>query len=80
MPPPPHPIESARISSHEIQISLPPCMFRAPFARKGLKKYDDLFCIAYKKCTKSTGKDKLSKNHASGSGSRLFKYHELIWI
>lgn len=76
LPPPPCPIESPRISGHDIRIPLPPCTFQTPArssSTKGLKKHDDPFLAAYKECTKTTRKDKLSKNHAAGSAGLLRK-------
>ncbi|KAF2324228.1 hypothetical protein GH714_010838 [Hevea brasiliensis] len=77
LPPPPCPIESRspRVSTHDIQIPLPPCTFQPPSrssSRKDLRKQDDPFLAAYKECTKSTKKGKLSKNVA-GSGFRKVK-------
>ncbi|OAY51045.1 hypothetical protein MANES_05G183500v8 [Manihot esculenta] len=61
LPPPPCLIENqspARVSTHDIQIPLPPCTFQPPSrssSRKGgLKKQEDPFLAAYKECTKST--------------------------
>ncbi|EEF52241.1 conserved hypothetical protein [Ricinus communis] len=73
--PPPCPIESPRISTHDtINIPLPPCTFQPPSrssSRKGIRKQDDPFLAAYKECTKSTEKgDKLSRNNAARSGLR----------
>jgi len=74
--PPPCPVESSRISTHDIIIPLPPCTFQAPGAplrsssRRGLKKDidDDPFLAAYKECTK---KDKpVGKDFGSGRRKR----------
>ena len=74
--PPPCPVKSSRISTHDITIPLPPCTFQAPAApsrsssRRGLtKEIDDPFLAAYKECTKSTKKDKPVKKNL-GSGRR----------
>ncbi|CAA3022541.1 Hypothetical predicted protein [Olea europaea subsp. europaea] len=62
LPPPPCPPENGRASFHDMQIlPLPPCAFQQQSrsgSRKGLKKIEDPFLIAYKECTKSTGKGK----------------------
>ncbi|CAI9777199.1 unnamed protein product [Fraxinus pennsylvanica] len=61
LPPPPCPPENGRASFHDMQIPLPPCTFQQlsrSDSRKGLKKIDDPFLIAYKECTKSTRKGK----------------------
>lgn len=61
LPPPPCPPENSRVS---LQIPLPPCAFQtAPLrnaSKKGPKKMDDPFLIAYKEVTKSTRKGKPS--------------------
>ncbi|KAI3465237.1 hypothetical protein Pfo_021900 [Paulownia fortunei] len=61
LPPPPCPPDNARVSFHDLQIPLPPCAFQPPSrssSKKGLKKIDDPFLIAYKEVTKSTKKGK----------------------
>ncbi|KAG8377451.1 hypothetical protein BUALT_Bualt08G0034300 [Buddleja alternifolia] len=62
LPLPPCPPESARASFHDMQIPLPPCAFHPPPSRstskKGLKKIDDPFLIAYKEVTKSSKRGK----------------------
>ncbi|PIN04017.1 hypothetical protein CDL12_23450 [Handroanthus impetiginosus] len=59
LPPPPCHPENSRVSFHDLQIPLPPCAFQPPSrssSKKGLKKIDDPFLIAYKEVTKSTRK------------------------
>ncbi|PIN11612.1 hypothetical protein CDL12_15797 [Handroanthus impetiginosus] len=59
LPPPPCPPENSRVSFRDLQIPLPPCAFQPPSrssSKKGLKKIDDPFWIAYKEVTKSTRK------------------------
>ncbi|KAL1539645.1 hypothetical protein AAHA92_24099 [Salvia divinorum] len=59
LPPPPCPPENpSRVSLH---IPLPPCAFQPPSrsnSKKGTRKIDDPFLIAYKEVTKSTKKGK----------------------
>ncbi|GMJ15261.1 hypothetical protein HRI_005195300 [Hibiscus trionum] len=56
LPPPPCRSESGKISVHDIEIPLPPCVFQPPLrtcSRRSLKKTDDdPFLAAYKECTK----------------------------
>uniref|UniRef100_A0A5B7BYG1 Uncharacterized protein n=1 Tax=Davidia involucrata TaxID=16924 RepID=A0A5B7BYG1_DAVIN len=74
LPPPPCPTENVRVSFHDLQIPLPPCAFQPPSrssSKRGLRKEDDPFLTAYKECTKSTRKGKLStKKDGVGFGIR----------
>ncbi|CAK9137668.1 unnamed protein product [Ilex paraguariensis] len=74
LPPPPCPPETARAASfHDLQIPLPPCGFQAPLrssSRKSVKNKDDPFLMAYRECTKSNGKGKLSSRDDVGLGSK----------
>ncbi|KAH6764904.1 hypothetical protein C2S51_016153 [Perilla frutescens var. frutescens] len=61
LPPPPCPAENSRVSYHDMNIPLPPCAFQPPsrsFSKKGIKKIDDPFLIAYREVTKSIRKGK----------------------
>ncbi|KAL0361160.1 UNVERIFIED_CONTAM: hypothetical protein Sradi_3800500 [Sesamum radiatum] len=78
LPPPPCPPENARVPSHDLQIPLPPCPFQpaAPSrssSRKGLKKIDDPFLIAYKEVTKSSKKSKALDGSKGDQGFGLMK-------
>ncbi|KAL2529443.1 uncharacterized protein Fot_22044 [Forsythia ovata] len=75
LPPPPCPPEKGRASFHGMQIPLPPCSFQQPSrsnSRKGLKKIDDPFLMAYKKCTKSTRKGKTTPLRAGREDDQRF--------
>ncbi|CAI9772132.1 unnamed protein product [Fraxinus pennsylvanica] len=75
LPPPPCPPENGRASFHEMQIPLPPCAFQQQSrngSRKGLKKIEDPFLMAYKECTKSTRKGKMTGREVD-QGIGLFK-------
>lgn len=68
LPPPPSKKSSTRATYHDMQIPLPPCAFQPPLrssSKKGLKKTDDPFLIAYKEVTKSTKKGKFSGTEES---------------
>ncbi|CAI9771343.1 unnamed protein product [Fraxinus pennsylvanica] len=61
-PPPPQLPENSRASiHHDTKIPLPPCAFQPvpvrSSSRRGLKKIDDPFLMAYKECTKSSKND-----------------------
>ncbi|KAL2232690.1 UNVERIFIED_CONTAM: hypothetical protein Sindi_1449000 [Sesamum indicum] len=77
LPPPPCPHENGRVPSHDLQIPLPPCPFQpAPSrssSRKGLKKIDDPFLIAYKEVTKSSKKSKALGGSKGDQGFGLMK-------
>ncbi|KAK4428711.1 hypothetical protein Salat_1170900 [Sesamum alatum] len=78
LPPPPCPPENARVPFHDLQIPLPPCPFQpaAPSrssSRKGLKKIDDPFLIAYKEVTKSNKKSKGLGGSKGDQGFGLMK-------
>ncbi|GLT62953.1 hypothetical protein SLA2020_355540 [Shorea laevis] len=66
LPPPPCSSKNTRISNHDIQIPLPPCVFQPlskSSSRKGLRRQDqdDPFLAAFKECTKIPHKGKLPK-------------------
>ncbi|GKV10408.1 hypothetical protein SLEP1_g21774 [Rubroshorea leprosula] len=66
LPPPPCSSKNTRISNHDVQIPLPPCVFQPPSkssSRKGLRRQDqdDPFLAAFKECTKTPHKGKLPK-------------------
>ncbi|KDP41585.1 hypothetical protein JCGZ_15992 [Jatropha curcas] len=69
LPPPPCPIESPRVSAHEISIPLPPCTFQPP-SRSSSRKWDDPFLAAYKECTKSSTRSKAKVAGGSAGFSR----------
>lgn len=77
LPPPPCPPEKFRASLHDNLLPPPPRVFHLPLwnpARRGLKKNDDPFYIAYIECTKSRKKDKwgdLSKVTDVGIGLKM---------
>lgn len=69
LPPPPCP---SRVSVSDIQIPLPPCAFPSRSnSKRGLKKMDDPFLIAYKEVTKSTKKGKALYGGNSNNNSKL---------
>ncbi|CAA2972748.1 Hypothetical predicted protein [Olea europaea subsp. europaea] len=65
LPPPPMQLpENSRASiRHDMKVPLPPCAFQSvpvrSSSRRGLKKIDDPFLMAYKECTKSSKNDKI---------------------
>lgn len=63
---PPPPCQPEKASLHQdLKIPLPPCVFQSPLRssfRRGLRKEDDPFLLAYQECTKSTKKGKANRD------------------
>ena len=63
---PPPPCQPVKASLHQhLKIPLPPCVFQSPLRssfRRGLRKQDDPFLLAYQECTKSTNKGKANRD------------------